>query len=285
MPVPDTVSRRIECAIAERVFPGCVFGIVNKNGTRTVRPFGRFTYDGRSNEVRQDTIYDVASITKSIPTSSLALLLASEKKLSLDERVTAYLPQLQNDHGATIGDLLRYRVSGPALSTLKDKTADEILSYVFERGFDGLPGASNYSNLPALLLGLVIERVCGDRLDHLAQMRFFDPLGMTRTSFWPQYFSREDIAPTEIEAWRGHVQGSVHDESAYVFTVLGPRPVGHAGVFSTAPDLLNFLDEVNRQFLDALDAQDVVRRRMSFDDEVALFHIVAFAHADVLGLR
>lgn len=238
----NEIKSRAERAIREKVFPGCVVGAVKKSGERTVLPFGRFTYDSDAQSVREDTIYDVASITKSIPTASLALTLISEGKLRLTDQAKMYLPELCNDHGATIEDLLTYRVQGSQLSTLKDRTDDGILEYVFKCGFSGPPAEPVYTNLPALLLGLVVERIAGDTLDHLAQKYFFDPLEMSHTTFFPNIvvYETTNIVPTEIVDGT-EIRGIVHDESARVFARAG-RAVGHAGLFSTAPDILNFLE-------------------------------------------
>jgi CubicO group peptidase (beta-lactamase class C family) len=231
------VEERMRRAIRERVFPGCVVGCVRANGERDVRSFGHITYEDTSARVMESTVYDTASITKSIPTASLALTLMAEGKLRPEDRVTQYLLELQNDFDATIEDLLTYRVRVPRLSLLKDKTADEILAYVFAHGFDGPPNEPQYANLPALLLGIIIERVSGETLDHLAQKTFFSPLGMVHTTFFPK--NSVECAPTEIVGGE-EVRGIVHDESARVFAMSG-RAVGHAGLFSTAPDILNFL--------------------------------------------
>lgn len=236
------IATRVKRAIQEKVFPGCIVGTIRANGVREILPFGHFTYDENSPEVRGDSIYDVASITKSIPTASLALMLMGEGKLRVADRVVEFLPELKNDYGATVEDLLTYHVHGTPLSTLAYKSADEILEYIFAYGFDGPPsGESKYTNLPALLLGLIVERVAKEKLDVLAQKTFFDPLSM-RTTFFPTKNGHpmSTIAPTEIDEWRGLVQGLPHDESAYVFAKAG-RAVGHAGLFSTASDLLNFL--------------------------------------------
>lgn len=236
------IAARVQRAIEKQVFPGCAVGIVRRNGEREIFPFGHFTYE-TSSEVAKNTIYDVASITKSIPTASLALTLLSEGKMKLDDTVRTYLPELQHDHGATIEDLLTYRVHGTPLSLLKDRTPDDILSHLFSHGFEAPPSdVSKYTNLPALFLGLIVERVARRPLHIIAEEEFFNPLGMTRTTFFPEIFSKDEIAPTEIEAWRGLVQGQAHDESAYVFAVHGKRAVGHAGLFSTISDLLNFME-------------------------------------------
>src|SRR3989344_3482990 len=157
------IEERVRRAIGERVFPGCVVGIIRANGSGEVLPFGNLTYEPDSARVTEDNIYDVASITKSIPTASLALTLMAEGKLGLADTVVTHIPELQNHHGATVEDLLTYRVQGPQLSTLKEKTPDDMLAYIFEHGFDAPPrGEARYANLPALLLGLIVERAGAD---------------------------------------------------------------------------------------------------------------------------
>lgn len=243
-----SIEARVERAIRERVFPGCVVGVVRKDGERTILPCGTMIYHSAAVRVREDTIYDLASVTKSIPTASLALTYIAEGKIRLEEAIKTYLPELQHEYGATVEDLLRYRVKGGQMSKLRLSTTEEIRTHVFAHGFDGPPGEEVYTNLPAYLLGLVVERVGGDTLSVLARERFFDPLGMSDTTFFPHDTQR--VAPTEIDE-RGEVRGLPHDESAYVFAKAG-RAVGHAGLFSTAGDVLNFLEALLRDRLPAV---------------------------------
>lgn len=238
--MPKRIESRVLQAIAEKVFPGCVIGIVRKNGERLITPFGSSIYGTVGKPVTENTIYDVASITKSIPLASLALMQVGEGKLALEDPVSKYLPELKNDYGATIADLLRYRVAGVQFSTLKDKSADEIIQYVLAHGFDGPPGKSVYTNLPAFVLGLIVERIEKKSLETLAQEKFFRPLRMEHTSFFPAVPYME-LAPTEINERGEEVLGIPHDEGARVFAKAN-RTVGNAGLFSTVPDLLNFLD-------------------------------------------
>lgn len=184
-----------------------------------------------------DTVYDLASITKSIPTASLALLFIEKGKLRLADRVRDYIPELQNDYDATIEDLLSYRVRGPRLSTLGFSTFEEIRTHVFEHGFEGPPGECAYTNVPSYVLGVVLERVGGASLAALAHHYFFKPLEMDRTTFFP---SVSDCSPTEKQN-NETIQGIVHDESARMFA-RKRRSVGHAGLFSTAPDLMKFFE-------------------------------------------
>jgi CubicO group peptidase (beta-lactamase class C family) len=237
--MPEDIATRSLQAIQGKLFPGCVVGIVWKSGERIVLPFGNFTYDARSPVVEENTVYDLASITKSIPLASLALLMIANGKLKRDTMVRTHVPELKNHYDATVQDLLTYRVQGPQLALLKDKTSDELLAHVFESGFSAPPGESLYTNLPALLLGLIIERVEGTSLDRLAKTELFSPFGMRWTGFFPS--QPQLIPPTEVDDWRGEVQGLPHDESAYVFA-KEKRAAGHAGLFSSAHDILHFLE-------------------------------------------
>ncbi len=247
--MPSEVAARAERAIQESVFPGCVVGVVRQSGEREVMPFGGLTYDANSPVVRDDTIYDLASVTKSIPIASLAAVLIDEGKFKLTDSVKEYIPEIQNDHGATIEDLLTYRVRGVQLSTIRNTTFEEIRTHVFKTGFDGPPGEHAYTNLPAFLLGIILERVGGRILPALADEYFFGPLAMQDTTFFPACAEASAgrphdvgrVAPTEISEDGKDIRGIVHDESARVFA-LARRAVGHAGLFSTAPDTLNFLE-------------------------------------------
>jgi len=241
------IAERVERAIREKVFPGCVVGIVGKNGIRAVLSFGRFTYDENAPSVKEDTIYDVASLTKAVATGSLALTLIEQGKLELDSKLCDYLPEFNNSdrEKVLIRHLLTYTLAGYGLGRLLADITDpkKLTEYVLHRDFDKPPGTVfEYSNIPAFLLGLAVERIAGESLDMLADKYFFQPLGMSRTTFFPERFSKNEIVPTEIDHWRGLVQGVVHDESAYLFKTVGNKTVGHAGLFSTAGDLLTFME-------------------------------------------
>lgn len=241
----SVLEERARRAIEEKVFPGCVVGVVYADGGRTVLPFGNLTYEKDAYFVREDTIYDLASVTKSIPTASLALHFIENGHLKLTDKLIKYVPEFKNSDRSDIKikHLLTYTLGGYPLAPYKEKTSEELYEILMTHDFRVRPGTGfSYSNLPAFLLGLVIEKVGGRTLDKLAYELFFNPLHMTSTSFFPQNFLSDMIAPTEIDHWRGDVRGVVHDESAYVLGSKGEKAVGHAGLFSTAGDLLNFLE-------------------------------------------
>ncbi len=221
------------------MFPGCAVG-VSRKGSRYILSAGTLAYDAAS--VTEDTLYDCASITKSIPTGSLALEFIAVKKLRLKDKVKKHIPEFQNDFGATIEDLLRYRVRGPRLSDLRFRTFEQIRTHIFDTGFAAAPGESIYTNLPTYVLGVVLERVGGASVAELGHRYFFEPLEMNHTTFFP---TASDCAPSEIQQGR-EVRGVVHDESSRVFA-LARRSVGHAGLFSSAGDLLKFLEALMRR--------------------------------------
>lgn len=244
MNIKDQITKAATEAIRSHISPGCVIGVVCLDGERQVLPFGKFTYDSTSSPVQSDTIYDCASITKSIPTASLALQLIDEGKLKLTDKLIDYVPEFRNSdrEQVTIRHLLTYTLDGNGLAYLKDKGAAEIFEVILTRDFERQPGTVfKYTNIPAALLGLVVEKIMGETLDKLADEHYFEPLKMSRTTFYPERFPKAEIVPTEIDDWRGTVQGVVHDESAYACK-QDSGIVGYAGLFSTAPDLLNFLE-------------------------------------------
>lgn len=240
------ITKRIKQAIREKVFPGCVVGVMKKNGKKFISPFGKFTYEEDSKCVTKDTMYDIASVTKSIPTSCLLLTLIDNGKISLDDAVSKYLPEFGNEknkNNVLIRHLLSYTVSLDvhSMSALKDKSADEIIHTVITAKLKDKPGSRFlYTNSTALLIGMVVDKVSGKSLDAFARDSFFKHLKMNNTTFHPNKYDINKIPPTEIDDWRGLVHGVVHDESTY--TLQQKYYVGIAGIFSTVPDILNFLE-------------------------------------------
>jgi len=234
------IQTLLERAISEELFPGAVAAWIDPTGEEQSFAVGRFTYDPHSPQVTPATQYDVASITKSIPTSSLALVLAEQGRLDLDQLVRFYLPDYSGDYPdqLTVRHLVEF--SAPfslTLSTLKNKPAEDIIDAILAAPLSAPPGSKRvYANTTSILLTLIIESVTQESIDTLADSLFFTPLGMLDTTFEPR---KRNTAPSEQDAWRkGIIQGEVHDESAWKLQeIMVP---GSAGLFSTASDLLAF---------------------------------------------
>jgi CubicO group peptidase (beta-lactamase class C family) len=232
----------LNAGIERRLFPGCVLGMV-RGGEKEVIAAGRLTYDPDSPPVTGQTVYDVASVTKSIPTSGLALMLCDEKIWSPETRLIDFVPEFT---GAFRGEItIRHLLTQTLafdfrLSARKHLPGAAILRDILDAPLSAPPGTCfSYANATSILLGLAVERACSMRLDEAADRHFFAPLCMRATTFFPETLSGAAVAPTEDDPWRGRVIcGEVHDESAWA---LRPAVVaGSAGLFSTAPDLLRF---------------------------------------------
>jgi CubicO group peptidase (beta-lactamase class C family) len=236
----DTICRE---AIAAKVFPGCQIGWLEDDKI-VVQSYGRLRYEPDSAVVTGDTLYDVASVTKSIPTNSLLLKLIEQGRLGLDDPVTDYLPELTavGRESLRIRHLVTYTAvfdvpGGLAKVALADP--DHLLRNIFTFPLAYPPGEHfAYTNLPAILIGLIINKVTGRPLDRVAAEEFFDPLGMHQTFFKPPMDSHA-VAPTERHGDRDII-GMPHDEAARVMRSYGVI-AGNAGVFSTAGDMLRFM--------------------------------------------
>jgi CubicO group peptidase (beta-lactamase class C family) len=240
------ISARVEKVIDEKVFPGCVIGVVRADGERMVLPFGRFTYEAQASAVKSDSVYDMASVTKSIPTASLLLLLIDRGRISLDDRLVKYIPEFGNLPGkekVSVRHLLTYTLDIvlPPMRTFLKKTPDEIVATALAAPLKSDPGTRYvYGNPTALFIGLLIRRVSGRDIDAYAEEEFFSPLGMHSSTFHPETINKENIVPTEFDPSGKLIHGEVHDEST---SVLNKKFIlGISGLFSTASDTLNFLE-------------------------------------------
>ena len=197
----------------------------------------------------EDSIFDCASITKSMPTGYLALRAIESKVLSLDTPIAEILPDFAKHHGkeATIFHLLTHSLDYRfPMSSLKDLPPQEIWQRICSHKFEVPPGQLFcYGNANSILLGRVLEEIYKMPLAVLAKTRVFEPLKMRNTGFFPlEWASREKIIPTEICPWRGYeIRGETHDESAWKLQQEFGA-VGSAGVFSTVSDILKFLNHV-----------------------------------------
>lgn len=238
----SNIERLLSQGESAGVFHKAVAGFILPDGTtRTV-----------ALNTPADTVFDIASLTKVCPTSTLALCYILEGKLHLDDRVIDYIPELQTNYREDIcvfhllTHSLDYRVP---MKTLRTLPPEGILNALFTYKFAKAPGADfNYGNPASVLLGIILQRLTGKDLQQQGRERFFEPLGMTRSGWDPltrewNAIPREEIAPTEICEFRGReICGEIHDESAWVLRKL--FPVGSAGMFSCVPDLLKFVHMV-----------------------------------------
>lgn len=238
----ETLEGLLKRAETEGVFNKAVAGFILPDGSREILTLN----------TPENTVFDIASLTKVCPTSTLALSYILEGKLSVDTKVIDFIPELQTNYREDIRVFhllthsLDYRVP---MKTLRTLPAEGILNALYTYQFEKAPGAEfNYGNPASVLLGIILQRLMGKDLQQQGRERFFIPLGMTRSGWDPltrdwNPIPKAEISPTEICNFRGReIQGEIHDESAWVLRKL--FPVGSAGMFSCVPDLLNFVQMI-----------------------------------------
>jgi len=244
----DEVLSVLSRAIKSKITPGGVVGWISGD-TKQIVASGRLTYEEESAEVTRDTVYDIASVTKAIPLSSLAHIALQEEKLQLDSKASEIIEELQGKHHELIEvkHLLNYTAVWDfpkGLSRYADDGVDAIKDAIFNTPLQAKPGSIyQYTNAPAVVLGMILEKVYDQKLDALAKEKLFMPLGMDSTSFDASEYESSLVAPTEIDSSGATIHKSVHDETA---RSLGTANIisGNAGVFSNAADLLKFCSMV-----------------------------------------
>jgi beta-glucosidase-like glycosyl hydrolase/CubicO group peptidase (beta-lactamase class C family) len=242
--------RVIEKSIADKAFPGATLA-VGYHGKVAIHAFGKLSYDAQAPAVGEQTKYDIASLTKVVATTTLVAKLVEGDfpvGLDLDAKVERYLPewgatpeQKEWRSRVTVRHLLTHTSGLPPFKEYwrTSKGKQDTLGRIFAEPLDYEPGTKEvYSDLGIILMGEITERLTGRALDDLAKSYIFDPLGMSNTMFRPAKKLWPQIAPTEIDNNLRHrlVQGEVHDENAFAIGGVA----GHAGLFSTAPDLAAF---------------------------------------------
>ena len=228
-------------AVSDSVFPGASLAILYKGKVVFHKAFGKLTYDPTSSPADTTTIYDLASLTKAVVTTSIVMQLVERDSLDLHAPVSRYLPAFtgKGKDTITIEHLLRH-TSGLRAHTLFSKTCStpqQLFSTIASDTVLTKPGTTTlYSDLGFMLLGRIIETVTGRTLDANFHTRFSEPLGLTSTMFTPPQSFVWRIAPVEKDSqWPLTVQRPlVHDQNA---ALLG-GVAGHAGLYSTTGDLL-----------------------------------------------
>ena len=237
------IERVVERGIKAGGYPGASVIVGRKGAAVFEKGFGRLSWSSSSTAVdAQRTIYDVASLSKVVGTTTAIMILFDEKKIGLDDPVVNYIPTFGggDKDRVTIRQLLTHTSGLPAGRDIWRiaQTPLEARALVLNTPLEGRPGAQYiYSDLGADVLGLILEVVAGEPLDKFLTRRVFEPLGMDETFYRPADSLRYRIAPTEVTPPRGYpLRGEVHDENAYALGGVA----GHAGLFSTAADLSVF---------------------------------------------
>ena len=269
----STIHRVVQRGIDAGGYPGASVVVGRKGYSVLSRGFGALDWSGRTRVTSQESIYDLASLTKVVATTTAIMVLYDAGKVDIDAPVSRYLPDFSGGlrDQVTVRHLLTHRAGLPAGRELWRiaKTPAEARAAVLASPIQCAPGhCYEYSDLGADLLGFVAEAASGQTLDAFLERSVFAKLGMTDTHFRPDPMSSVRIAPTEIAPPRGYpLRGEVHDENAYALGGVA----GHAGLFSTAEDLSVFAQML-------LDGGVYNGVRVVSDSAVALFTTRAAGH-------
>jgi serine-type D-Ala-D-Ala carboxypeptidase len=259
-------------AIANHTFPAACIAVTHAGKMVALKLFGKFVYEEDrkgtpplsplrqqggdfDSHVRPDTLFDLASVTKAIATTTMAMILYERGLLELEAPVSGTIPEFLTDderrHAVTFRMLLAHSSGLPAYEKLflKTRSRDELLQAAFTTPLTADPGTrAEYSDIGFIILGVALERIAAESLDAFCQREIFGPLGMAKTTFNPPQQLRGQIPPTADEregrnsvaahsTFRNRiVQGEVQDENAFVLGGVA----AHAGLFSTAEDVARF---------------------------------------------
>jgi serine-type D-Ala-D-Ala carboxypeptidase len=268
-------------AIVQRAFPSASIAVTHQGRLVAFKAFGHFTYEREagapslSRSSRQEpalsdsersekeskggdfecpitttTLFDLASVTKVVATTTMAMILDERGLLELDAPVAGTIPQFLADfcgeldarrRNVTFRMLLAHSSGLPAYEKLflQHGTRDELLRAAFTTSLSADPGSrAEYSDIGFIILGAALDHIAGEPLDIFCQREIFAPLAMANTAFNPAADLRNKIPPTADDCTFRHriIQGEVQDENA---SVLG-GVAGHAGLFSTAEDVSKF---------------------------------------------
>jgi uncharacterized protein YbbC (DUF1343 family)/CubicO group peptidase (beta-lactamase class C family) len=259
----------VEHEIANGRIPGAVVLIGNRDQILYRRAFGRRAARPKPEAMSEDTVFDLASLTKVVATTTAIMQLVEAGRLRLDDPVGRYWPAFAQ-HGKyliTVRQLLTHTSGLPADLDLTRqwrgrKAALQLVATqqpVWPPGFRFV-----YSDINFIALGEIVQRVSGMPLDAYCLRHIFRPLGMVKTQFRPSPAQSERIAPTVFQ--QGHLlRGEVHDPTAQRMGGIA----GHAGLFSTADDLARFAQALLR---DARAESPSVQRLLSRDTITVMIH-------------
>jgi uncharacterized protein YbbC (DUF1343 family)/CubicO group peptidase (beta-lactamase class C family) len=235
------VDAIIEQAIAQRTIPGAVVLIGHDGHVIYRKAFGHRALEPRPEPMTLDTVFDIASMTKVVATTTAVMQLAELGKVRISDAVVRYLPEFgQNGkEDITVRQLLTH--FGGLAADLDLQTPWEGKETAYKMAFaekpETPPGAGFvYSDVGFIVLGALVEKVSGESLDRYASQHIFTPLKMTRTRYAPPKAWRAKIAPTQYDEHDHMLRGEAHDPTAFRMGGIA----GHAGLFSTADDLARF---------------------------------------------
>ncbi len=235
------VDSIIQQAVADGTIPGAVLLVGHNGGVIYRKAYGRRALEPKAEGMTLDTVFDLASLTKVIATTTAVMQLVEQGKVRMNDPVAKYLPEFAQNRkdDITVRQLLtHYSGLAPDLDlTTPWDGKNTAYQLAFVEPPETTPGSGFvYSDINFIVLGALVEKVSGETLDLYTTRHVFAPLKMTRTRFVPPATWRVKIAPTQYDENEHMLRGVVHDPTARRMGGVA----GHAGLFSTADDLAKF---------------------------------------------
>jgi CubicO group peptidase (beta-lactamase class C family) len=242
--LPARLDSIVRVGLAQGAAPGAALAVGRYGRLVYLKGIGTTDYAAGAPAVDAATMYDLASLTKVVATTTAAMILEEEGKLDISRTVQSYLPEFNAPDKAaiTVRMLLTHRGGLEAFAPLwkEFRGRADYLTQINARPLANPPGTKVvYSDWDFVLMGMIVERITGTTLDAFTAARVFAPLGMSSTRFTPDTTDAalmRRIALTALDTLRGQLHGTVHDPNAWALGGVA----GHAGLFGTARDLAVF---------------------------------------------
>ena len=235
------VDSIIQASIENREIPGAVLLVGHDGQVAYRKAYGMRSLEPTRSAMTVDTVFDLASLTKVVATTTAAMQLMEQGRIRLNDPVVKYIPEFgQNGKGdITVRDLMTHYSGLPPSLDLKAPWSGRDTGYSMAFSIAPIaPPESRfvYSDVDYIVLGAIVERVTGMSLDSYCAQNIFGPLGMTKTAFRPPAAWLSEIAPTEYDEHSQMLRGVVHDPTVRRMGGVA----GEAGLFSSADDLAKF---------------------------------------------
>lgn len=234
----ERIEKLLNKMVDAGVFPGATYALITRDH-KYIGKVGNKSVIPTIEENSIDTLYDVASLSKVIVTTTIITRMLYKKMINLRDKVVKYLPEFKYPD-ITIFDLLTHTSGLPAsFNYSNNKSKEELLESIFNLKLKYKTDEKVvYSDIGFILLGLIIENVYKKPLDEVAKIEVFDELKMSDSCYNPQ--DKQRCAPTEFTTDRGLIRGEVHDGKAQILNGVS----GHAGVFCSINDIINFCEMI-----------------------------------------
>ena len=234
------IDTQVNLALDEGQFAGCVVAIGNHEGIAYLKAFGNRQIEPTPLPMQTNTLFDLASLTKPIATATSVMQLVEQGKIRLNDPLSKHLKDLSGEgtNKITIEQLLTHQAGYIPDNSIEDYQhgIEEAWQRLLALRPENEPGTKFvYSDVGFELLGLLIERISGQKQNEYVKQNIFAPLDMQNTGYLPNKELRKNVAVTEQREGRWMV-GEVHDPRAYKLGGVA----GHAGLFSTAEDLSRY---------------------------------------------